>query len=176
MHTSNPDAKIEPFLRDIHTLFECTQIHVPTMASKPTVSFFDPLEPPTQAPRPGGRRQPSNPPYRPQQTKGKKRRDSNSHDDNNRTNMLGAKYSPYARPRRSKRLIVVWMAVFVFILVVTYYLNRRQHAATVVAEPLAESILMHADVDGVGSRVGVSEALRNKVRPPKAPPVFDDDQ
>ncbi|KAK7921039.1 hypothetical protein PG985_009061 [Apiospora marii] len=147
------------------------------MASKPTVSFFDPIESPTQAPRPGGRRQPSNRSNRPQQTKGKKRRDSNGHDDNNsKMNMLGAKYSPYARPRRSKRLVVVWMAVFVFILVVTYYLNRRQRAMNLVAEPLAEGILMHDEGDQVGGRIGVSEALRNKVRPPKAPPVFYDEQ
>ncbi|KAK8134034.1 hypothetical protein PG984_006046 [Apiospora sp. TS-2023a] len=86
---------------------------------------------------------------------------------------MGTKYSPYARPHRSQRLVVVWMAVFVFILVVTYYLNRRQGPATVVAEPLAEGILMH-DVDN--GRVGVSEALRNKVRPPKAPPVVGGDE
>ncbi|KAK7977647.1 hypothetical protein PG996_003701 [Apiospora saccharicola] len=87
---------------------------------------------------------------------------------------MGTKYSPYARPRRSQRLVVVWMAVFVFILVVTYYLNRRQGPATVVAEPLAEGILMHNDDNG---RVGVLEALRNKVRPPKAaPPVVGGDE
>lgn len=148
------------------------------MASKPTGSFFDPLESPTQAPRPGGRRQPSNRTNRAQQTRGKKRRDSNGHDDN-KTTVMGTKYSPYARPRRSKQLVVAWMVVFVFILVVTYYLNRRQRAGatSVVVEPLAEGILMHGDDDDLaGGRLGVSEALRNKVRPPKAPPVVGDEE
>jgi len=51
------------------------------------------------------------------------------------------------------------MAVLSFILFVTYYLKTRQQAAA-MSEPLAEGILMH---DKAGS-----EALRNKIRPPKA--------
>ncbi|KAK8086909.1 hypothetical protein PG994_001883 [Apiospora phragmitis] len=72
-------------------------------------------------------------------------------------------YSPYApRPRRSGRLVLLWMAVLAFIIYVTYYLNTRQRAATMsAAEPLAEEILRHDRVAG--------DALRNKIRPPKGP-------
>ncbi|KAK8107672.1 uncharacterized protein PG998_009685 [Apiospora kogelbergensis] len=71
------------------------------------------------------------------------------------------RFSPYGpRPRRSARLVLVWMAVLSFILFVTYYLKTRQQA-TAMSEPLAEGLLLH-------DKAGGSEALRNKIRPPKA--------
>ncbi|KAI0181947.1 hypothetical protein GGR52DRAFT_61954 [Hypoxylon sp. FL1284] len=40
-------------------------------------------------------------------------------------------YSPYGpRPRRSARLVLVWMAVLVAVLVTTFYLTTREVAAT----------------------------------------------
>ncbi|KAK8025732.1 hypothetical protein PG990_003555 [Apiospora arundinis] len=75
--------------------------------------------------------------------------------------MPSIRFSPYApRRRRSARLVLVWMAVLSFILFVTYYFKTRQQA-TALSEPFAEGILMHDKAAG-------GEALRNKIRPPKA--------
>ncbi|KAI2632402.1 hypothetical protein GGR54DRAFT_583340 [Hypoxylon sp. NC1633] len=39
-------------------------------------------------------------------------------------------YSPYApRPKRSAQLIVIWMAILVVALVVTFYLTTRERSA-----------------------------------------------
>ncbi|KAK7948329.1 hypothetical protein PG997_001121 [Apiospora hydei] len=72
--------------------------------------------------------------------------------------------SPYGpRPRRSARLVMVWVALFAFIVLVTYWINARERAATTVmsSEPLAENILMH-------DNMARDDALRNKIRPPTA--------
>ncbi|KAK8039120.1 hypothetical protein PG993_007531 [Apiospora rasikravindrae] len=71
--------------------------------------------------------------------------------------------SPYGpRPRRSARLVMVWIALFAFIVLVTYWINARERAATTVmaSEPLAENI-MH-------DNIARDDALRNKIRPPTA--------
>ncbi|KAI0376150.1 hypothetical protein F5Y04DRAFT_267049 [Hypomontagnella monticulosa] len=59
-------------------------------------------------------------------------------------------YSPYGpRPKRSAQLVLIWMAILVIALVVTFYLTSRERDASYAGMKLADE----ARVEPVGEKV-----------------------